>query len=103
MAAYTVTPTAEPAPADQDMAEVASKWALQNGLFLGQVLENRELQARSGGGGDRSTHHLEIQLPAKMGYTAGDHLAVLGGNPPEVVEQAAAPVTTHAEARRLGL
>lgn len=87
VAAFTVTPTTEAAPEDTEMAEVASKWALQNGLFLGKVLENRELQA---GGGERSTHHVEIQLPAKMGYTAGDHLAVLGGNPPEVVEQAAA-------------
>ena len=87
MAAYAVTPTTEAAREDTEMAEVASKWALQNGLFLGKVLENRELQA---GGGERSTHHIEIQLPAKMGYTAGDHLAVLGGNPPEVVEQAAA-------------
>lgn len=48
---------------------------------------NRELQAATS---DRSTHHIEIQLPAGMRYTAGDHLAVMGTNPPEAVAQAAA-------------
>lgn len=86
VSAYTVTPSESPVPY-QALADVASKWALQNGLFLGKVLENRELQAP---GSDRSTHHIEVQLQAGMSYTAGDHLAVLGGNPPEVVEQAAA-------------
>lgn len=87
VAAYTVTPTTDPIPTGAAASDVASKWALQNGLFLGTVLENRELQAPSS---DRSTHHIEIQLPATMSYTAGDHLAVMGGNPPETVEQAAA-------------
>jgi sulfite reductase alpha subunit-like flavoprotein len=70
--AYTVERSSGAAP--RDLTEVASKWALQNGLFLGKVLENRELKAPAS---DRSTHHIEIQLPDKMGYTAGDHLAVL--------------------------
>jgi len=67
--------------------DVASKWAVQNGLFVGKVLENKELQAA---GSERSTHHVEIQLAPGQRYTAGDHLAVQGANPPEVVARAAA-------------
>ena len=70
-----------------EFGDVASKWALQNGLFVGKVLENRELQGLAS---DRSTRHIEIQLAPEQHYTAGDHLAVQGGNPPEVVARAAA-------------
>ncbi len=89
--AYTIVPCATegPNPAVLDFVEVASKWSVENGLFLSKVLENRELQ---GPGSDRSTHHVELQLVPGMQYQAGDHLAVLGGNPPALVAQAAALV-----------
>jgi len=67
--------------------DIASKWAMQNGLFVGKVLENRELQ---GAASDRSTRHVEILLAPGQKYTAGDHLAVQGANPLEVVARAAA-------------
>lgn len=71
----------------REFGDVASKWAMKNGLFIGKVLENRELQ---GTASDRSTRHIEIQLAPEQHYTAGDHLAVQGGNPAEVVARAAA-------------
>jgi cytochrome P450 / NADPH-cytochrome P450 reductase len=67
--------------------QVASDFAKRNGLFQATVLENRELQDVGQSG--RSTRHVELQLPPGLSYVAGDHLAVYGGNPPEVVEGAA--------------
>jgi len=49
-----------------------------------QVLENRELQLA---GSDRSTRHLELQLPAGMTYQEGDHLGVLPKNRAETVKR----------------
>ncbi len=48
---------------------------------------NRELQAIAS---DRSTRHLELQLPDGITYRAGDHLAVIAHNPEAVVKRAAA-------------
>jgi cytochrome P450/NADPH-cytochrome P450 reductase len=45
------------------------------------VRANRELQNRAGERpSERSTRHLEIALPAGVGYTTGDHLGVLPRN-----------------------
>lgn len=62
----------------------ANPLAAVHGANAMQVLENRELQT----GGERSTRHLEIALPAGASYGVGDHLGVVGENPPAVVERA---------------
>lgn len=86
--AYVVTPcqAQEKFETEKHIGEIRSKWAIQNGLFLGKVLKNKELQSANS---DRSTHHVEIELAGAQKYSAGDHLAVQGGNPLEVVRQAA--------------
>ncbi|WP_091171031.1 bifunctional cytochrome P450/NADPH--P450 reductase [Paenibacillus sp. 1_12] len=50
-----------------------------------KVLDNRELQGASS---ERSTRHLEIELPEGITYQEGDHLGVLPCNRPELVERA---------------
>lgn len=52
-----------------------------------QVLENRELQ---GGGSDRSTRHVQLQLPEGPAgaYSSGEHLEVYGNNDGSLVEAA---------------
>jgi cytochrome P450/NADPH-cytochrome P450 reductase len=59
-----------------------------------KVLANDELQIRTGpNASDRSTRHIEIQLPEHMSYHVGDHLSVMPRND---------PVLTDAVARRFG-
>ena len=60
----------------------------QNRLDLATVVENRELVDLSSPLG-RSKRHLEFTLPAGTSYAAGDYLAVLPENHPELVERAA--------------
>ncbi len=62
----------------------ANPLAAVHGADAMRVLENRELQTS----GERSTRHLEIALPAGASYRTGDHLGVVGENPPAVVERA---------------
>jgi cytochrome P450 / NADPH-cytochrome P450 reductase len=62
----------------------ANPLAALHGANVMQVLENRELQT----GGGRSTRHVEIALPYGASYRIGDHLGVIGENPPAVVERA---------------
>jgi cytochrome P450/NADPH-cytochrome P450 reductase len=52
-----------------------------------QVLENRELQ---GAASSRSTRHVQLALPAGEagGYSAGDHLEVMGNNDKALVDAA---------------
>lgn len=52
-----------------------------------QVLENRELQ---GSGAERSTRHVQLQLPEGPGgsYSSGEHLEVYGNNDASLVETA---------------
>jgi hypothetical protein len=54
-----------------------------------QVLENRELQ---GPGSDRSTRHVQLQLPEGPAgeYSSGEHLEVYGNNDGTLVETALA-------------
>ena len=47
------------------------------------VRQNRELQSAAA---ERSTRHIEIDLPEGVSYRAGDHLGVLPENPAELVE-----------------
>ncbi len=57
------------------------------GLDLGTIVVNRELADMSAVGA-RSKRHIEIALPEKSKYRAGDYLAVLPLNPPENVDRA---------------
>jgi cytochrome P450/NADPH-cytochrome P450 reductase len=55
-----------------------------------KVLANAELQNRSGAHpSDRSTRHIEVQLPAGVSYRVGDHLSVVPRNDPALVDSVA--------------
>jgi cytochrome P450/NADPH-cytochrome P450 reductase len=55
------------------------------------VLVNRELHCKSGGhASDRSTRHIQLELPEGVTYRAGDHLGVIPHNSETVVKRAAA-------------
>src|SRR5438105_10294869 len=55
-----------------------------------KVLVNTELQSRLGANpSDRSTRHIEVQLPAGINYRVGDHLSVVPRNDPALVDQVA--------------
>jgi len=55
-----------------------------------KVLINSELQNRTGpNGSDRSTRHIEVQLPAGISYRVGDHLSVVPRNDPALVDSVA--------------
>ncbi|MET0402849.1 MAG: cytochrome P450 [Cystobacter sp.] len=60
----------------------------QNKLGLSTLVENRELVDLSSPLG-RSKRHLAFKLPEGVTYAAGDYLAVLPENHPELVERAA--------------
>jgi len=70
------------------MPSAALELASRAGLSPATVLENRELVDMASPFG-RSKRHLVIELPEGIAYEAGDYLAVLPENPPEVVERAA--------------
>ncbi len=54
------------------------------------ILENRELHHKHGDSpSERSTRHLEIELPKNVTYRAGDHLGVIPHNPLELVKRVA--------------
>jgi cytochrome P450/NADPH-cytochrome P450 reductase len=55
-----------------------------------KVLSNTELQNRSGpNASDRSTRHVEVELPLGTSYRAGDHLSVIPRNDPVLVDAVA--------------
>src|SRR5205809_3810818 len=55
-----------------------------------KVLINNELQNKLGpNASDRSTRHIEVQLPAEMTYRVGDHLSVVPRNDPALVDSVA--------------
>jgi cytochrome P450/NADPH-cytochrome P450 reductase len=55
-----------------------------------KVLLNTELQNRNGANAsERSTRHIEVQLPAGTGYRVGDHLSVVPRNDPALVDSVA--------------
>jgi cytochrome P450/NADPH-cytochrome P450 reductase len=55
-----------------------------------KVLVNTELQNRSGANAsDRSTRHIEVQLPEGLKYRVGDHLSVVPRNDPALVDSVA--------------
>lgn len=53
-----------------------------------RITANRELQNRGGGTpSERSTRHIEIELPDGVSYRAGDHLMVIPSNSRALVER----------------
>lgn len=55
-----------------------------------KVLANSELQNHSGANAsERSTRHIEVQLPAGITYRVGDHLSVVPRNDPVLVDAVA--------------
>lgn len=56
----------------------SSRVPLQAEARLCTILEHRELQSAQA---ERSTRHLEIQIPDGVSYSAGDHVGVLPDNP----------------------
>jgi cytochrome P450 / NADPH-cytochrome P450 reductase len=55
-----------------------------------KVLVNTELQNRSGANAsERSTRHIEVQLPSGTSYRVGDHLSVVPRNDPALVDSVA--------------
>jgi cytochrome P450/NADPH-cytochrome P450 reductase len=64
--------------------------AALGGVSPMKVLVNTELQNRSGSNAsDRSTRHIEVELPAGMTYRVGDHLSVVPRNDPALVDSVA--------------
>src|SRR5258707_802211 len=55
-----------------------------------KVLVNAELQNKAGANAsDRSTRHVEVQLPPDITYRVGDHLSVVPRNDPALVDSVA--------------
>jgi cytochrome P450/NADPH-cytochrome P450 reductase len=55
-----------------------------------KVLANAELQSKAGvNASERSTRHIEVQLPADITYRVGDHLSVVPRNDPALVDSVA--------------
>jgi cytochrome P450/NADPH-cytochrome P450 reductase len=55
-----------------------------------KVLVNSELQSKTGANAsDRSTRHIEVQLPPSLSYRVGDHLSVVPRNDPVLVDAVA--------------
>jgi cytochrome P450 / NADPH-cytochrome P450 reductase len=55
-----------------------------------KVLVNSELQNKSGANAsERSTRHIEVQLPSGISYRVGDHLSVVPRNDPALVDSVA--------------
>ena len=55
-----------------------------------KVLVNSELQNKAGANpSDRSTRHIEVQLPPDLTYRVGDHLSVVPRNDPALVDSVA--------------
>jgi cytochrome P450/NADPH-cytochrome P450 reductase len=62
----------------------------QGGVAPMKVLDNSELQNKSGANpSDRSTRHIEVQLPPGIAYRVGDHLSVVPRNDPALVDSVA--------------
>ena len=60
------------------------------GVMPMKVLGNRELQNKMGvNASDRSTRHVDVQLPSDITYRVGDHLSVVPRNDPVLVDSVA--------------
>jgi cytochrome P450 / NADPH-cytochrome P450 reductase len=64
-----------------------SSIAALGGALAMKVQANNELQNREGpNASDRSTRHIEVELPAGTTYRVGDHLSVVPRNDPTLVD-----------------
>src|SRR4051795_8050195 len=64
--------------------------AALGGVSPMKVQLNSELQNKTGANAsDRSTRHIEVQLPSDMAYRVGDHLSVVARNDPALVDSVA--------------
>jgi cytochrome P450 / NADPH-cytochrome P450 reductase len=62
----------------------------QGGVAPMKILRNGELQNKAGANrSDRSTRHIEVQLPENVSYRVGDHLSVVPRNDPALVDSVA--------------
>ncbi len=69
---------------------VTTSMAALGGAMPMKVTVNEELQNRSGANAsDRSTRHIEVQLPDNLTYRVGDHLSVTPRNDPALVDRVA--------------
>ena len=63
---------------------------VQGGLAPMKIVLNTELQKTAGASAsERSTRHIEVQLPANVSYRVGDHLSVVPRNDPALVDAVA--------------
>ncbi|MBR0794743.1 cytochrome P450 [Bradyrhizobium jicamae] len=88
---FTRTAEDEPLYAIEPVAQGAVNTIVaQGGAVPMKVLVNNELQNRAGANpSDRSTRHIEVELPAGLSYRVGDHLSVVPRNDPTLVDSVA--------------
>ena len=88
---FTRTAEDEPLYAIEPVAQAAVNTIVaQGGAVPMKVLVNGELQNKSGTNpSDRSTRHIEVQLPDNITYRVGDHLSVVPRNDPTLVDAVA--------------
>src|SRR6201996_1962983 len=88
---FTRTAEDEPLYAIEPVAPTAVNTIVtQGGAVPMKVVENRELQNKSGvNPSERSTRHIEVQIPPGALYRVGDHLSVVPRNDPTLVDAVA--------------
>ena len=88
---FTRTAEDEPLYAIEPVAQGAVNTIVtQGGAVPMKVLANHELQNKSGAHpSERSTRHIEVELPASLNYRVGDHLSVVPRNDPTLVDSVA--------------
>lgn len=88
---FTRTAEDEPLYAIEPVAQGAVNTIVtQGGAVPMKVLVNNELQNKAGTNpSDRSTRHIEVELPANLTYRVGDHLSVVPRNDPTLVDSVA--------------
>lgn len=69
---------------------VVNTVAVSGGAVPVKILVNEELQNHSGANAsDRSTRHIEVELPQGVTYRVGDHLSIVPRNDPVLVDAVA--------------
>ena len=88
---FTRTAEDDPLYAIEPVAPAAVNTIVtQGGAVPMKVLANGELQNKSGAkASERSTRHIEIELPSNASYRVGDHLSVVPRNDPTLVDAVA--------------
>ncbi|MFQ3457279.1 cytochrome P450 [Bradyrhizobium sp. UFLA01-814] len=88
---FTRTAEDEPLYAIEPVAQGAVNTIVtQGGAVPMKVLANSELQTKAGANpSERSTRHIEVELPASLKYRVGDHLSVVPRNDPTLVDSVA--------------